>query len=407
MQRFSNQPMTHIQRHLLAAVCLFFSAGVAAQYNPANGYLDAHFGKPVTFTSRDSSFSLGIGGRIQSLAEARIDPDNKSNNTVDFSIRRLRLNLAGSAFSKRFSYRIQLCFSQRDVASDNSVVTNNLFLRDAMLFYAPNKHWRFGFGQTKLPGNRQRQTSSGNLQMVDRSNTNALFTLDRDKGFWITNTNTLGKEAILSNTLAITSGEGRINSDKSTGLCYSLRSELLPFGQFKNNGDFIEADLFYEEKLKLSLGFVYSFNNKTSRVAGQLGEYLFNNQRADIHYFGTDFMLKKKGWSLTGELFRRISDNGISISTTNPSKANVVYSGTGLLLQTGYLVSKSDELSARFGSTTPDKRVSNYLVKVNEYVLGYSHYFYRHNLKLQSDIAWLQSPAQDILQWRFTGIVTF
>jgi len=396
---------------LISRFFLFFffltSIGVSGQYNPANGYLDAHFGKPITFTSRDSSFSLGIGGRIQSLAEARIDLNNNNNNSVDFSIRRLRLNFAGSAVSKRFSYRIQLCFSQRDVASDNTGVANNLFLRDAMLFYAPNKHWRFGFGQTKLPGNRQRQTSSGNLQFVDRSNTNALFTLDRDKGFWITNTNKVGKQTILSNTLAVTSGEGRIISDKSTGLCYSLRSEILPLGEFKNNGDFIEADLYFEEKLKLSLGFVYSFNNKTSRVAGQLGEYLFNNQHADIHYFGTDFMLKKKGWSVTGELYRRISDNGISINPTNPSKVNAVYSGTGLMLQTGYLVSKDNEISARYGFTKPDDRVKNYLVKLNEYVLGYSHYFFRHNLKLQSDLAYLKSPAQDILQLRFTGIVTF
>lgn len=389
----------------LLLLCLStFSYG---QYNPANGYLDAHFGKPITFTSRDSSFSLGISGRIQSLAEARFDLDNNDNNTVDFSIRRLRLNFAGSAISKRFSYRIQLCFSQRDVASDNSVVPNNLFLRDAMLFYAPNKHWRFGFGQTKLPGNRQRQTSSGNLQFVDRSNTNALFTLDRDKGFWITNTNKIGKRAIISNTLAITSGEGRIVSDKSTGLCYSLRSEILPFGEFKSNGDFIEADIFNEEKLKLSIGFVYSYNNKTSRVAGQLGEYLYNNQRADIRYYGTDFMLKKKGWSATGELFRRESDNGISFNPANPSKVNAVYSGTGLMLQTGYLFTKSNELALRYGFTKPDKKVKNYLTRLDEYMLAYSHYFFRHNLKLQTDLGYLKSVTQKIFQWRFTGIVTF
>ena len=84
-----------------------------------------------------------------------------------------------------------------------------------MLYYSPNKSWRFGFGQTKLPGNRQRQTSSGNLQFADRSNTNALFTLDRDKGFWIANTIRTKKKAVISNTLSITSGEGRVNSDKT------------------------------------------------------------------------------------------------------------------------------------------------------------------------------------------------
>jgi hypothetical protein len=276
-----------------------------------------------------------------------------------------------------------------------------------MLYYSPNKYWRFGFGQTKLPGNRQRQISSGNLQFADRSNTNALFTLDRDKGFWIVNTIRTKKKMLISNTLAITSGEGRINSDKTDGLCYSVRSEIVPLGEFKNNGDYIESDLFFEDKLKLSLAVAYSFNNRTSRVAGQLGEYLYNNQLADIHYYGTDMMMKYKGWSFLSELYRRTSKNGISINPANPSKAIFVYIGTGLLLQSGYLFTKKDEFAIRYGLTAPEKKITKYISRVNEYMLVYSHYFFRHNLKLQTDFAYFKGPAQKILQWRFTGIISF
>ena len=391
---------------LLTSFCIVISQAGNGQYNPDNGFMDAHFGKPITFSSKDSSFSLGIGGRIQSLAEVRHDL-NTDKTTVDFSIRRLRLNFAGNAISQKFTYRIQLCFSQRDVSSDNSLVPNNLFLRDAMLYYSPNKHWRFGFGQTKLPGNRQRQTSSANLQFADRSNTNALFTLDRDKGFWATYTTKTRKKAIISSTFAITSGEGRITSDKSSGLCYSVRSEVLPFGEFKSNGDYIESDIFFEDRFKLSLAVTYSFNNKTSRVAGQLGEYLFNNQYADIHYYGTDWVMKKKGWSFTGELYKRTSKNGVSINASNPSKVNFVYSGTGLLLQSGYLFSKKNEFALRYGFTSPDKKASPYISRVEEYMLAYSHFFFRHNLKLQTDIGYYRGITQKVLQWRFTGIVTF
>jgi phosphate-selective porin OprO/OprP len=379
---------------------------LSAQYNPNNGFVDAHFGKPVTFSSRDSSFTLGIGGRIQSLAEVRRD-QLTDKNIVDFSIRRLRLNLSGNAMSQKFTYRIQLCFSQRDVAPDNSAVPNNLFLRDAMLYYSPNKHWRFGFGQTKLPGNRQRQTSSGNLQFADRSNTNSLFTLDRDKGLWIVYTMRSKKRAILSNTFALTSGEGRINSDKTDGLCYSFRSELLPLGEFKNNGDYVESDLFFEEKFKLSIGAAFSYNNRTSRVAGQLGEYLYNNQLADITYYGVDVMMKHRGWSFTGEYYKRNSSNGISVSPTTPSKVNYVYNGTGLLLQSGYLITKKNEIALRYGFVSPDKSINAYTSKVNEYMIAYSHYFFRHNLKLQTDAGYFKGSAQKVYQWRFTGIVTF
>lgn len=388
---------------LFASICVFHGA-VFAQYNPDNGFMDAHFGKPVTFSSRDSSFSLGIGGRIQSMAEFIHDKDE--NNSIDFYIRRLRLNFAGNAISQKFTYRIQLCFSQRDVSANNSQEENNLVLRDAMLFYSPNKRWRFGFGQTKLPGNRQRQISSANLQFADRSNTNGLFTLDRDKGFWIVNTHR-GKKVILSNTMAITTGEGRINSDRSTGLCYSFRSEVLPFGEFKNSGDYIESDLFFEDKLKLSFALSYSFNDNTSRVLGQLGEYLYNNQRADIHYFGGDVVMKYKGWSFISELHRRVSKNGISVDPANPGKVNFVYSGTGLLLQSGYLFTKKDEIALRYGSTSPDSRVDNYTSMVHEYMMAYSHYFFRHNLKLQTDLGYFKGVDEKKLQWRFTGIVTF
>lgn len=120
------------------------------------------------------------------------------------------------------------------------------------------------------------------------------------------------------------------------------------FGQFKNNGDYIESDLFFEEKLKLSVGMSYSFNNRTSRVAGQLGEYLYNKQLADIHYYGVDFAMKRKGWSMTGELYRRTSKNGISINPNDPTKANFVYSGTGFLLQSGYLY--NPKMSFRFAT---------------------------------------------------------
>ena len=388
-------------------VLFTFSAYIGlGQASPENGTLDVRFGKPTTFYSKDSSFYLGIGGRIQAMTEVRHD-FNTEKSLVDFYIRRLRLSFAGSAISKKFTYRIQLSFSQRDISPDNSQAQNNLFLRDAMLFYSPNSHWRFGFGQTKLPGNRQRQISSGNLQLPDRSNTNALFTLDRDKGFWIYYKSDQKKNVVVNSTFAISTGEGRINSDKTANLCYSLRGELLPFGAFTNGGDYLESDHYFEDKLKLSLGLAYSYNNKTSRVAGQLGEYLYNNQLADLTYYGTDVIMKFRGWSFLGELYRRKSNNGVSILTSNPAKVNFVYSGTGLLLQSGFLFTKKDEIIARYGRTSPDKKIDQYTDLVNEYVLGYSHYFFHHKLKILTDASIFKGPTQKLFQWRFSSVIAF
>ena len=86
---------------------------------------------------------------------------------------------------------------------------------------------------------------------------------------------------------------------------------------------------------------------------------------------------------------------------------NFVYSGTGLLLQSGYLFTKKDEFALRYGRTSPDKKISGYISILNEYMMAYSHYFFRHNLKLQTDAGYFKGPGQEALQWRFTGIVTF
>ena len=137
-----------------------------------------------------------------------------------------------------------------------------------------------------------------------------------------------------------------------------------------------------------------------------MGEYLYNNQFADMHYYGTDFVIKKSGWSFTGELYKRKSKNGISIDATTPSKVRYVYSGTGLLLQSGYLFTKKDEVAVRYGSTTPDSKISSYTSKAEEFLIAYSHYFFKHNLKLQTDIGYIKGP-QKFLQGRFTGVITF
>ena len=53
---------------------------------------------------------------------------------------------------------------------------------DAVVKYAFSKNQQIWFGQTKLPGNRERVISSMALQFVDRSNVNSKFNIDRDFG---------------------------------------------------------------------------------------------------------------------------------------------------------------------------------------------------------------------------------
>ncbi len=131
------------------------------------------FKSGVGVTAPDSSFSINVRFRMQNRVGFTLTDEDTtwSPSAVEFRTRRTRLRLDGWVFNPKWQYALQLSFSRGDQDWDNSGVPN--VLRDAMIFYEVNKNLRIGFGQGKLPGNRQRVVSSGEQQFVDRSNVNA------------------------------------------------------------------------------------------------------------------------------------------------------------------------------------------------------------------------------------------
>lgn len=386
---------------LLLILCLCLQ-GMAQSKGPS---MSVRAGRGISFASADSSFTLALNGRIQSLFEAKND---LAGGPVagDFLLRRCRLNVQGQAFHPSFSYRIQIGFAHGDITAANSSSQNNLILRDAMLFYSPARWLRIGFGQTKLPGNRQRMVSSANLQLVERSVVNNNFTLDRDKGIWLYTNFKLGS-SVLKVTGAVSSGEGRITSNANGELCYSGRAEWMPFGEFSGGGDLIESDLEREKKPKLGIAAAYSYNQGNVRTLGQLGDFLHNGSTSDIHYYGGDIMFKYRGFSLEGEYYTRRSSLGIIANSKDTTQKNYVLSGTGYFVQTGYLFTPRDEVAARIGFIEPEAKLMPLAKSQREYVLGYSHYFFRHNLKLQTDVTYAQIGTQELLTYRLNGVITF
>ncbi len=129
----------------------------------------------------DSLFLLNLRFRMQNrFGLTSAAGDDLDIATVDARVRRLRLRFDGFVLSERFQYYIQLNFSHSDLDLDAGGVAKPV--RDAMIYYHLNDRFYFGFGQSKLPGNRQRVISSGNIQFPERSIANNAFTLDRDFG---------------------------------------------------------------------------------------------------------------------------------------------------------------------------------------------------------------------------------
>jgi phosphate-selective porin OprO and OprP len=233
---------------LLLLVCLYSSASLWAQ-DLERG--ESYFKEGINFEHKPSNFASRFRFRMQNRFTYQTEESqNISPDVVDFTVRRLRLRLDGTVKDPRFLYRIQLSFTRGDMDFDRTQYPN--ILRDAVVGWKLSDKTTIWYGQTKLPGNRQRLISSGSQQFVDRSILNATLNIDRDLGAQLTHWT--GEDMPLALKLAITNGEGRATDNRDDGLSYTGRVEWMPLGSFKDDGDLFEGDLARESRPKIALG---------------------------------------------------------------------------------------------------------------------------------------------------------
>lgn len=363
--------------------------GACAQTKPT---LNSYFrkGKGIGVVTSDSIFSLNFQFRMQNRATFVSESKTEAGpDEFEFRVRRLRFKFEGFVYDPRLTYYIQLSFSRGDMdwrGPDNSTVNSSPnAVRDAVIYYNPTKNLRLGFGQTKLPGNRQRVISSGDQQFADRSIVNATFNIDRDFGFfahWTSNfVNLRG---------ALTSGEGRNSVISNNGLAYTGRVEFLPLGKFTGNNDYIEGDLFREPTLKISLAATYCANDKALREAGQLGNDLYAPR--SIRNLEFDALLKYRGFAWYNEYMQRDVNNPVTVNQTTLA-TRYIYVGKGYLSQLSYLFKNNVEIAGRYSATVPLSSIYNnpdfptLSVKQLEQVeLGVTKYLMGHRLKVQGNL---------------------
>jgi hypothetical protein len=370
--------------------CFLAFAGVAQAQNESDERSLLEVQKGVSFT-KDSLFSLNLRFRLQNRVGFRTaSGEDLGFEQTDFRIRRLRMRLDGFVLSPRFQYYIQLGFSKSDMDLDGGEVAQPI--RDAILYYHFSPNFYVGMGQAKLPGNRERVISSGNLQFAERSIANSFFTLDRDFGLFAYYTVPTQNKVVYQLKAAITSGEGRNPSVGDRGLSYTGRIEVLPFGKFANGGDYSQGDLEFETRLKLSIGASYNFNESGARARGQLGPELF--EKRDQQVFIADVMAKYRGWALLGEYFSRDSPNPITQGTSGIPQA--VWVGTGENLQISKLITKKSELTFRFSQVIPKQAIRALEMQREETTLGFTRYVGGHRVKLQGNMgySWANGSPQ-------------
>lgn len=338
-------------------------------YSRALPYYD--FGKGLGVTAPDSLFQMNIRFRMKNRFDAIVDDNDELG--YEASVRRLRLRFDGFVMDPKVGYVIQLSFAPRDMSG-------NRIIRDAIVFYRPDKNWYFSFGQTKLPGNRQRINSSGALQLTDRSINNSAFNIDRDFGFQAHYTNQFGSKFVYNLKTAITTGEGRDFIGRNTGLAYTTRVELLPLGKFKKSGEYFEGDILREQTPKLYLGATYHYNHNATKTQGQNGTVFANGSTHNLQSVLLDGVLKYNGWAIMGAYMQRTTPHPVS-------GTQYVLSGWGIDSQVSYVFPSNWEIASRYSFLTPDSQLKDVMPKQNQISLGLTKYVWEHAFKVQLEVS--------------------
>ncbi|NUY82231.1 porin [Flavobacterium sp. MAH-1] len=344
-----------------------------------------NFGKGVGLTSPDSIFQLNIRFRIQNRVTYYDNEDQ--DPAYDGQIRRLRLRFDGYVGNPKFLYAIQLSFAPGDTGEIREGENLNI-IRDAVVYYRPNASWNISFGQTKLPGNRQRVNSSGGLQLTDRSINNARFTIDRDFGFQVHHLNEYKEKFSYNFKGAISTGEGRnVTGNADDGVALTGKAEIFPLGAFTKDGSYFEGDLMREKKPKLMFSGAYQQNNQARRTGGQLGEDLF--EQRTMKTLLLDAMFKYNGWAAMAAYMQRVTPKDpITVNPEDATDIQYVYTGHGFDYQLSYLFPSNYELIGRFSTLKPNDEIFSLTPKQKEFSFGLTKYIWEHTFKLQGELTY-------------------
>lgn len=342
-------------------------------------------GKGIGITSPDSLYQLNLRFRMQNRV-TYIENDGESGG-YDAQIRRLRLRFDGYVGNPKFLYAVQLSFAPGDVGEIKDGENINI-IRDAVFMYRPNKHWNISFGQTKLPGNRQRVNSSGGLQLTDRSINNARFTIDRDFGFQVHNMNEFKDKFSYNLKGAVSTGEGRNSTEKpDAGIAVTGKIEILPLGAFTKDGTYFEGDVMREKKPKLMFSGAFQQNNHARRTQGQLGNDLF--EKRTMKSVLLDAMFKYNGFAaMSSFMSRTTTENAVTFDPDDITNSNYAFVGNGFDYQLSYNTKSNYEFISRYSIQKVGKDIREFAPNSKQLSFGITRYIWEHTFKLQTEVTY-------------------
>ncbi len=349
-------------------------------------------GKGLEFKSKDGRFALATSLRFGFMYSYKNDPALTEQSHHNFEIRRFRTVFSGNLFGAKNKYFLQLAFAPREMDVRDGVV-HGTPVYDAYLQFEQLRDLNLRIGQYRVMYTRERNIADVNPLLIDRSLANGEFNVDRDIGLDIRSED-LGGIQKLKYYAGVFMGEGRdYNRASDAGFMYVGRFDVLPLGLFD---DYDASDLWRLQKLRVSFGIAYAYNDRAKKDRGVLGAAPADGGTTNYQNATTDVMIKYAGWSLEGGyMWRQGKRNpGSAVDETGmPIAAVAARNGHGWLVQTAMLIPRTRvEPALRYSgyrgigvTSIPDR---------DEVGGGLNYYFFGHNLKLQVDYFRSFAPGQ-------------
>jgi len=365
-------------------------------------------------TLRSSAGSFNVSQSLQTSFLVNTANKDLTNMSSTFNLTRARLSISSNLFDSKWSIygRLNLPANYQSATSGNR--SFNTVLQEAYVEYRPSITHSFSAGlRADYIDSRETRIEGESLGFINRSIVSSSFDAIFDYGFRYKGLYNLGGKNLLKSYLSVTTGDSRASLQKNYGgFKYGVRLDYLPFDKFSKGGEFYMDDLAREEKPKLVIGVVYSYNNGASSALGTnggryiYGDSLQNELLPNYSKMGSDFLFKYNGWYAMGSYFitkATVPDNIAGEFRLNGSFNSGPYTtmtsdkikdtvrtrlnlGNGINLQGGYLFPCNWAVSGRYSVLTEDNISNNFADYNKSYSVVFTKYLSGHNLKIQTEI---------------------
>ncbi|MEM9328087.1 MAG: hypothetical protein AAGA85_20640 [Bacteroidota bacterium] len=315
----------------------------------------------------DGNYLFGIRGFFQPFfSTEQVDTLERFSR---MTLERARLDFYGEAKKERLSFMLKMDY------------TDDFALLDAYMGFHPGPFNIYMGQKHNQVNNREMNNDEGYLTFLNRSLVSTTFSRDaREFGLFIEPSFNVGG-IVVNPVLSLTSGDGRnaFGADSREriqgGFKYAARVDLLPFGEFADNGQHYIQDLAREMDFKLAIGAAANRNVEATHEVGEgSGDFLFrdengDNLNANYDQLYIDVLAKYQGFSALVEYVSTRAQASEAIFTqtgtpiTDENIASFYALGDGINAQLGYLMSNGLSADVRFTQIMPEFEVANSLVQ--------------------------------------------